>query len=147
MTSVLLQEHAVFIPLRFCRLLLIPIALGTLGCGGSDARNLPTSPVSGTVTYKTSLPEGQIVFQHPTGETTATKFGADGKYKLDVPQGKNLVMVTSLQSSLSDQKEGGPRAMETYTSRIPERYASFMTSKLEYEVKDGPNSYDVKLTD
>ena len=135
------------IPRPLCRVLMIPLALALFGCGGSDARNLPTAPVSGTVTYKSALPEGQIVFQHPTGEMAATKFGADGKFQLDVPQGKNLVMVTSLESSVTEQKEGGPRAMEVYTSRIPERYASFTTSKLEYDVKEGENSFDVKLTD
>jgi hypothetical protein len=37
--------------------------------------------------------------------------------------------------------------METYTSRIPTKYASFATSSLEVDVKEGPNSFDVKLTD
>ena len=46
-----------------------------------------------------ALPEGQVVFQHSTGEAAATKFGADGKYTVDVPQGKNQVMVRSVESS------------------------------------------------
>lgn len=136
-----------FNSIRIGRLFVVPLALAVCGCGGGDKRDLSMSPVSGTVTYKTVLPEGQIVFQHPTGEVAATKFGPDGKYQLDVPQGKNQVMVTSLESSMTEQKEGGPRAMETYTSRIPTKYASFATSKLEIDVKEGPNSFDVKLTD
>jgi hypothetical protein len=141
------EETTVSNSIRAGRRFVVPLALALCGCGGSDERNLPMSPVSGTVTYTTALPEGQIVFQHPTGEMAATKFGPDGKFQLDVPQGKNQVMVTSLESSITDQKEGGPRAMETYTSRIPTKYASFATSSLEVDVKEGPNSFEVKLTD
>jgi len=125
--------------------------LAASGCGASKSRNLPTGHVSGTVTYKTALPEGQVIFQHTTGEAAATKFGPDGKYALDVPVGKNQVMIRSLESSAAaPPAEGaapGPRAMETYKSRIPERYTDFNTSKLEYDIKEGENPIDIKIED
>lgn len=121
------------------------------GCGGESKPAVPMGSVTGTVTYKTALPEGQIIFQHASGASAAAKFGADGKYLVEVPQGKNQVAVRSIESSLPKEPgEGaapGPRVMETYTSRIPERYANFATSALEVEVKEGTTTYDVKLED
>lgn len=125
------------------------VATAISGCGG-DKRDLAMSTVSGTVTYKTALPEGQIVFQHESGESAATKFGADGKYTLDVPQGKNQVIVRSIESTLpTPPAEGaapGPRGMEVHKSRIPESYANFGTSGLSFDVKDGPQTYNIELT-
>jgi len=129
---------------------LVVVALAASGCGG-DSRSLATATVTGTVKYKTALPEGQIVFQHATGEPSAAKFGPDGKYTAEVAIGKNQVLVTSQESSLANQDKGpakaGPKMMEIYTSRIPERYGNFNTSGLEVEVKDGSNTFDVNLED
>lgn len=126
-------------------LFIIAALLLTAGCTGSTARNLPMSPVSGKVSFKNALPHGQVVFLHPSGESAAVTFGPDGKYETQVAQGKNQVLVTSQTSSVSEVKEGGPKAMEIYTSHIPERYGNFATSKLEVEIKEGPNTFDINL--
>jgi hypothetical protein len=60
-------------------------------------------------------------------------------------------MVRSLESSMPQQPpEGappGPRAMETYKSRIPERYSNFETSGLVIDVKEGPQTFDINIED
>jgi hypothetical protein len=120
------------------------------GCSGSDAPELEMGHVTGTVTYSKPLPEGQVVFQHKSGEQTAAKFGADGKYALDVPVGVNQAMVRSIESTAAAQpKEGeqGPRGMEVHSSRIPDHYSDFARSMLGIEVKPGENTYDIKLED
>jgi hypothetical protein len=109
------------------------------------------SAVSGIVKYKAELPEGQIVFQHSSGEAAAAKFGPDGKYEVEVPQGKNRVMVRSMEVTLPQEPaEGaapGPRGMEVHKSRIPEHYANFETSGLGIDVKEGPQTFNVDLAD
>lgn len=118
-----------------------------VGCSGDAGRGLPKSPVSGIVKYKQELPEGQITFQHATGEMTTVKFGADGKYTQVIPRGPNKVIVVSASSSLTDTKPGKVRSMEVFTSRIPTKYNNFATSGLEYVVTDGENTFDINLVD
>jgi hypothetical protein len=121
------------------------------GCDGSDDPKLEMGHVTGTVTYSKPLPEGQVVFQHKGGAQTAAKFGADGKYALDVPVGINQAMVRSMEVTMpAPPAEGappGPRGMEIHNSRIPERYSDFQMSGLGIEVKAGENTYDIKLED
>jgi hypothetical protein len=118
-----------------------------VGCSGQAGRGLETAPVVGVVKFTKELPEGQIIFQHSSGEMVTTTFGDDGEYTAEVPVGKNKVTVISNTSSLSDTKPGQVREMEIYTSLIPKRYNEFATSGLEYEVTDGENTFDINLTD
>ena len=124
-------------------LLLCTVAI--LGCG-SSGRNLPTAPVSGTVTYTKPFPKGEVIFKHTSGEITVAKFQADGKYQATVPQGTTLVMVRSQTSSFAEGGRPGGQ-QEIFTDHIPRRYGDFSTSKLEYTVKAGDNVFDIALTE
>lgn len=128
----------------------ILVVLCAAGCSKSAERNLPKAPVTGTVTYTKSLPQGEVIFQHESGETIVAKFGSDGKYKQDVPIGPNKVMVRSQTSSTGDSNQRPGMQMEIYTNHAPLKYANFGTSKLEYTVKEGKegdNTFDVKMVD
>lgn len=120
------------------------------GCSKSAERNLPKAPVSGTVTYSKPLPQGEVVFQHSSGELVVAKFGPDGKYKQDVPIGPNKVMVRSQTSSTQENQQRAGMQMEIFTNHAPLKYANFGTSNLEYTVKEGKegdNTFDVKMVD
>lgn len=122
------------------------VAIGmTVGCG-PKGRGLPTAQVKGTVKYAGgSIPDGKIAFQHESGEMTATNFGADGTYKLDVTVGKNKVMVTSLISNMGESSKGSGKQMEVFTNRIPDKYSNFDSSGLEVDVAKDGSTYDVSL--
>jgi hypothetical protein len=124
----------------------VAVAL-TLGCGPAG-RGLPMAKVKGTVKYAGgNIPEGKVVFQHLSGEMTGIDFGADGVYELDVPVGKNKVMVTSLVSNMSEGAPGSGRQMEMFTNRLPDKYANFDSSGLEVDVAASGTTFDVNLTD
>lgn len=118
------------------------------GCGGKG-RELPKAPVSGTVTYKDGkLPDGMVIFMHPSGEMTSVNFGADGAYKVQVAQGKNEVLVKSAEISGGGMgpKDGNKaQGMEIHKSRIPDKYMMPGQSGLTVDVKAGENKYDIKL--
>jgi hypothetical protein len=126
---------------------LVLVALCVAGCSKSAERNLPKAPVNGTVTYTKALPQGEVIFQHASGETTVAKFGSDGKYKQDVPVGANKVMVRSQTSSTQDTNARPGMQMEIYTNHAPLKYGNFGTSKLEYTVKEGDNTFNVEMKD
>jgi len=115
------------------------------GCGGSDARNLAKAPVAGKISYPDKFPGGEVIFMHDSGEMTVIKFGADGAYTGEVPTGHNKVAVMSKTSSFESSPADKGRTMEMFTYNIPQKYADFATSKLEYDVKDGANSFDIPL--
>lgn len=132
-------ERRVFLYAALCTVLVV-------GCG-PKGRGLPTAKVKGTVKYAANkIPEGQINFQHDTGEMTGMKFGADGIYELDVPVGKNKVMVTSLVSNQGESSKGSGKQMEVFTNRVPDKYSNFDSSGLEVDVPKDGTTYDVTLT-
>jgi hypothetical protein len=129
-----------------CRLTAIGVAVSLCGCGGVKPRDLPKAPVSGEIKYEGKhLPDGQIVFVHETGEMVTANFKDDGKYTASVAQGKNQVMVKSVD--IKSPTEGPNRAasMEIQTSRIPQKYMTPALSGLEVVVKGGDNTYNVDL--
>lgn len=132
-------SHMWQIPLLLC------CSMACLGCG-SSGRNLPTAPVTGTVTYSKPFPKGEVIFKHPSGELTVAKFQADGKYQATVPLGANLIMVRSQTSSFAEGGRPGGQ-QEIFTDHIPRRYGDFSTSKLEYTVKESDNLFDIALTE
>lgn len=117
-----------------------------MGCRESDSRGLTKSPVLGTVSYGKPFPQGEVIFKHPSGEITVAKFEANGQYKAHVPEGVNKVMVRSQTSSFAEQGRPGGQ-QEVFTDHIPKRYRDFATSKMEYTVQDGENTFDIKLID
>lgn len=118
-----------------------------VGCGPTG-RGLPMAKLKGTVKYAgKEVPEGKVVFQHTSGEMTGTDLGAGGAYELDVPVGKNKVMVTSLLSNQGEATQGSGRQMEIFTNRVPDKYSNFDSSGLEVDVKEGGSTFDINLTD
>jgi hypothetical protein len=118
------------------------------GCGGEERVELPTAKVTGTIKYAGhEIPKGRILFQHERGDMTAAEFGADGKYELMVPVGKNLAMIDAKTSSYEDAPKGGGRGMEIFTHHVPERYTSFGSSNLSVQVPEGGTTFDVAVVD
>ena len=131
----------------FCRVQLAGFVLAMLtlatfsGCGPKQAT------VRGTVTLPDKTPakhvvvtfsdrENQVGAAGETDDTGAyqirTEGAADG-----VPTGKYQVSVT--QPGPADSSQGEPPRL------FPKRYESPDTSGLTFEVKDGPNMYDIQL--
>jgi hypothetical protein len=125
---------------------LIPCALALLGCGRSTGLN--TAPVTGAVTLDGKpLTSGFVRFSPADGGRGATgTIHEDGTYKLKnytgedgAPVGKHRVAVVAYQSA------GGEESKLTYA--VPERYANFDGSGLEFEVVAGQdNRFDIPLT-
>jgi hypothetical protein len=119
------------------------LLLGFAGC------NSKTYPVRGTVTLEdgTPLQKGMVIFEGPGEGTPITARGAvqsDGSYQLStykpgdgVPPGKYRVLINPMDlSDVPDEKKNLPFDI---------KYLKFETSRLEYEVKAGPNEFPIKL--
>lgn len=134
------------------------LILGSFGCSGG-----PTGP-SGTVAGKVTLngeaiPAGHTVaFISDSGSAAAT-IGAGGSYTLmsgesaQVPIGKYKVTIGlpsagELSTAEYDkQMEAGGAATKAKApeSSIPTKYLVPGTSDLEFEVKEGGNTFDIDL--
>lgn len=125
----------------FRRCIVVASVLTLVGCGGGPPKDESRTQVSGVVTLNGKpLPAGNLTFKAKDSPLAAQiSIKAEGKYSTDrVPLGVNLVSVEteSLQS-------GSPGL---YTP-IPAKYAEYMTSGLEVEVKPGVNenvNFDLK---
>jgi hypothetical protein len=115
----------------------ILILLAAVGCGDGRVK-LPTSPVSGTVTYQGKpLPGGRVLFQHSSGQAAAIDIAADGSFKLPAFQGKNQVAVYCYQC------EGtivGVPPRKPVKNLIPSRYNEVANSGLTLDVKSGEDN-------
>src|SRR5579871_979090 len=122
------------------------LSFALVGCGGGPAIH----PVEGTVRFKDGTPAVGCTVEFRSGDgATATNasgdVGADGKYKLTTfvegkPRdgavaGPNRVIVVGPPSSSS-----GPPPLA-----IPIKYADYATSGLSFDVKPGPNEYNITL--
>jgi hypothetical protein len=142
-----------------------------LACG-DDQFGRKRYPVSGSVTYNgNAVEKGEVNFQNvdPDG-SAATGIIENGRYSLTtfspgdgaIP-GKYRVSVTSKNVDMAAAeaelvKKGMPKgtampqefsakAQKDAKSNIPPKYSIPDTSGLEYTVKEGYNTYDIKLTD
>jgi hypothetical protein len=119
------------------------IALSTAGCGSR------LYPVRGTVSLEdgTPLTKGMVIFESDQEGAIVMARGEikpDGTYELcthrpgdGVPPGKYHVHIKSGDlSEVSDEKKNLP---------FDVKYTKFATSGLEFEVKPGPNEYEIKL--
>jgi len=140
-----------------------------VGCSGGGLSGL--HPVKGTVTYNGSPVEGAIISFNGEGDTRpATAVSkADGTYELytlDSPgaqPGKYIVVVSKTEgpdksknadpgfdasgvdlSMMDAAKEAGksPRKLK---SLLPAKFADPGSSPLRFEVKEGTNTFDLKL--
>jgi hypothetical protein len=130
---------------------LLLLALVLAGCAGGER----TGTVEGKVTYEGKpIPKGAVKFSYAvaggTKEMANEKTGPimDGKYKVeDVPAGPVTIMVmtTDLPDMwLKKDERGNPIPSPDYMP-IPGKYSFKEKSGLTYEVKPGPQTYDIDL--
>ena len=119
------------------------VGLVAAGCGGGKY------PVRGTVTLDDGTPvaRGLVIFERTEGGKQITARGEiqpDGRFEVStdkpgdgVPAGKYRVLVNALDpSDAPDEQKKLP---------FDFRYQKFETSGLEFEVKNEPNEYPIKL--
>lgn len=134
-----------------------------MGCFG---KAIPTGTVSGTVTYNgKSVPEGCLVtFISDRGFAALGTVDASGRYQLkmagkgDVPAEKYNVSVTfpgivGPEMTVEEEQKwmaGDPATLAKFSQKqkkspIPEKYEDSIKSGLTFEIKEGPNTYDIVL--
>ena len=126
----------------------------------------PTGTVSGKITYNGApVPAGSTVnFTHDETSMAATGVtGADGSFTLQM-QGEGEVLAGSYKILVSPpvQPQAGPENPEAYeammtggdaaaaeqpTGPFPQKYQATATSGETFTVKEGPNTYDLDMTD
>jgi hypothetical protein len=90
---------------------------------------------------------GRIALIHPSGQAAGAELGADGAFTMTAYQGVNSVSVECYDYQRPGSKTG-PSRMGNDKSLIPDRYLSYGTSGLVFEVKpDGDNKATFTLTD
>jgi len=152
--------------IRFGLVLTISAAL-LLGCSG--AKRPAIAKVTGTVTYKGKAVEGAQVSFMAEGAPRAAigKTDAQGKYQLTTYEpndgaliGKNTVTVTKVEMAAGAGAASAEKPDKNYGQmmakaaqgvpvaigkEIPQKYSNPLTSKLEFVVKKGSNTYDINL--
>jgi hypothetical protein len=145
---------------RFYVLLSLSVLLA--GCGG-DPSKPALGRVSGTVTYQGKpLTTGLVTFipssgpGASTGQPASGEINSSGGYSLTTFEagdgavlGTHTVTVQAREGAMQTGK-GMPAPGEVVKvpkSLIPEKYAKGGTSKLQFEVKAGSNTYNIELTD
>ncbi len=137
--------------------------LASHGCSKSNAGDPNGRPVTGTVTYKGSPVEGATVTFTSTGASAFGKTDAQGKFKLRVPGGEN-VLIGNYQVVIA--KKETPAAAPTPSPEayvapnpnapappapkdlLPAKYAVAAESGLTATVTaDGKNDFDFALAD
>ena len=122
---------------RLARCLVLSASVLILGCGPS------MNEVTGTVTSGGKpVPDVQVVFLSPTGDTALAKTDASGVYKLEAPPANYQVAVTLPPDPANIPDSSNPMAMPKLP--FPQKYSAAGTSGLTHNVT-GPGTYDIKL--
>ena len=130
--------------LFFCVALIL--AMTAIGCRGRGV-DLPTAFVSGQVTYQGKpLGFGRIAFINSSGQAAGAELAADGTFKMDAFQGVNSIMVECYEYQRPGSKTRPSRTGDD-KSLIPNRYISYGTSRLKFEVKPADNKATFALKD
>jgi hypothetical protein len=153
-----------FIPSWILRFLLLVLAM--LAMPGCFGRSQPTGTVSGKVTYKGNpVPAGCLVtFVSDRGVAALGTVDDSGRYKLmtagkpDVPALNYNIAVTFpgvAGPEMTDEDErkfmaGDPATIAKFGRKpkaapIPTKYADEFNSGLSYQIKAGPNTFDIDL--
>jgi hypothetical protein len=119
-----------------------------LGCRHRGV-DLPTSPVSGRVTYRGKpLEFGQIAFVHSSGQVAGSELATDGGFKVTAYQGVNRIFIECRDIDKPGTAQKRPwMANDRPKSLIPDRYRSYGTSGLTFDVKPGDNTTEFALKD
>jgi hypothetical protein len=138
---------------RFVVLFATLCASASLGCGSRKAT------VSGTISYKgEKLGNGSVKFVGANNQAAVGLIGPDGTYTAtSVPLGTVKVSVETVPTGKvsSDTSMGvkGPDMGAQFQGqagkyvRIPDKYKDAEKSGLTYEVKPGPQTHDINLSD
>ena len=149
----------------------LALAAICVGCGSPTGPVGPQSQVIGSVTNEgkpVTLNSQVVFFNSVKGLTLTGTLDSLGKYsltpadpKLGIPSGRYTVsilppatpIVEATQSSTDYTKmmqTGGtsvkPAAADNSAADIPEKFRDAKTSKLVFEVKEGPNTFDFDLS-
>ncbi len=133
---------------------IVPVFLG-----GCNSREAGEATVSGRVTLnEQAVPAGSTVLFRSESTVLVGVVGADGADRLEqnrhlqVPAGSYRVTLhPPIPPQLSEEEEqalmlsGGPLPASPYQDLIPHEYQNASTSPLIYEVRGGPNTFDIKL--
>ncbi len=152
-----------------CSLPLLGMLIVASGCGGPTAPVEPQAQVSGTVTNdgKPVTLDSRVVFYNKEkGLSLVGTLDSLGKYslvpadpKIGVPAGRYEVAITppvpaavevnQNSPDYAKMMQSGPADKQPQASNlapdIPEKFRDPATSKLVFEVKAGPNTYDFDL--
>lgn len=130
------------------------------GCGsGEEGYTGPVGSVSGTVTLDGSPIAANVSFINAKEGFTATSAaGSDGSFTLnrngssEIPVGTYQVAVTEPPGAEMTPEQEMEAAMKSEdgsfktTKIIPAKYSSPASSGLSFEVKEGENTFEVKMT-
>ena len=118
------------------RIVALFLVISVVGCAKSK-----TGTVNGRVTFNGKpAPVGSIVFNpEVSGPPSTGQIGPDGSYTLQTPHaGKSVVVGNHLV--MINSREGQHRY-------VPAKYDNIVTSGLNAEVKEGPNTINFDLVD
>jgi hypothetical protein len=122
-------------------IVLLTIALSTVGCGGGE-KVIPTGKVTGEVkTMNGQVFEGlTVVFYPKTGPTVAVKTDPTGKFNATVSLGEARVAVvaqaTASTTDTSPQAIAPPKDKPTIKPKFFSPESSSLTVKVEKEQKE-----------
>ncbi|MDR1480973.1 MAG: hypothetical protein LBJ00_18775 [Planctomycetaceae bacterium] len=115
-------------------------AFCVIGCD----KNVGTGKVSGVLTLDGSpLPDATINFAPVDGQGLNSMGSSDssGKYVLYYADGKSGAIPGKYKVTATTAQP-----MENIPESVPEKYLDFSTTTLEFEIKSGNNTIDLKLT-
>jgi hypothetical protein len=122
------------------------LAVLAFGCRHRGV-DLPRAPVSGRVTYHGKpLQFGRIALIHSSGQAAGAELAADGAFTMTAYQGANSVSVECYDYQRPGSKSG-PSRTGNDRSLIPDRYMSYGTSGLTFDVKPSDNKAEFALKD
>lgn len=129
---------------------LLGCLLVLMGCGG-DSDTPPTTPVSGSISYKGKAVTGGLVEFHPQGvegNPGTSPLGPNGEFTLTTYEREDGAVIGPHIVTVQVFPQGGLPGQEVEDSPIPKKYESLDTSDLKVEVtEDGDNRFLLELKD
>lgn len=122
-------------------------SLLAMGCDGGPEKG-PTGEVEGTVTMDGQpLTEGGVSFYHPeTGGSGGAGLDASGKFKFESPVAVGTYQVSFQPPEPPPPDDVASGQLPSANDTFPDAYQDESRSGIVAEVKQGPNSFEFKLT-